>query len=59
MRAGTGALWRIRRTAGPAGDRPPEPLVLPTYRLTALAAVAGAAGLVGLIAWWLRSRRAS
>jgi glucose/arabinose dehydrogenase len=31
MQAGSGTLWRIRRTDGPAGEEPPEPLRLPFY----------------------------
>lgn len=30
MQKQTGTLWRIRRTAGPRGDRPPEPVVVPS-----------------------------
>jgi glucose/arabinose dehydrogenase len=31
MQAGTGTLWRIRRTEGPAGTVPPEPARFPFY----------------------------
>ena len=31
MQAGTGTLWRIRRTSGPQGQRPPQPVVLPLH----------------------------
>jgi glucose/arabinose dehydrogenase len=42
----SGALWRIRRTAGPAGTGPPRPRELPLYLLQALgAALACAAAL--------------
>jgi hypothetical protein len=40
----SGALWRIRRTDGPAGTRPPRPREMPLYLLQALGvALAGAA----------------
>jgi len=57
MQQGTGTLWRIRRTEGPQGDRPPQPIVLPLYILQLLALVAGAAGLVALGLWLARRRR--
>ncbi len=50
MPLGTGALWRIRRVAGPRGERPPEPTTVPLYALQ-LAMIAGAAGVAG---WGLR-----
>src|SRR5207248_695897 len=37
MQQGTGTLWRIRRTAGPRGERPPEPRVVPLYAVQGLA----------------------
>jgi glucose/arabinose dehydrogenase len=54
MPLGTGALWRIRRTAGPAGERPPKPLPMPLYLLQYLAAPIGVAGLTLGAAWLLR-----
>ena len=57
MQQGTGTLWRIRRTEGPQGDRPPQPAVLPLYVLQLLALVAGAAGLAALGLWVARRRR--
>ena len=57
MQQGTGTLWRIRRTAGPQGDRPPQPAVLPLYVLQLLALVAGAGGLAALGLWAARRRR--
>ena len=58
MQAGTGTLWRIRRTGGPAGEAPPRPVVVPAYALQALlAGLAGAAGLAALAAWLVRRRR--
>jgi hypothetical protein len=57
MKNGTGTLWRIRRTTGPRGERPPEPRVVPIYALRA----AGMVGAVGLAGWvigrLLRRRR--
>jgi glucose/arabinose dehydrogenase len=50
----SGALWRIRRTGGPAGEVPPEPTQVPFYLAQyGLWAAAAAAGLVAL-AWVLR-----
>jgi glucose/arabinose dehydrogenase len=61
MKAGTGALWRIRRTGGPAGERAPEPMRVPFYPLQYLALDAGAAGLSAAAVWllrrWRRTRR--
>jgi hypothetical protein len=58
MQQGTGALWRIRRTGGPRGDRPPEPMTVPFYALQYLALLAGmAAGLsvmAGVGTWLIR-----
>jgi hypothetical protein len=47
---GTGTLWRIRRTSGPRGERPPQPRVVPIYALRA----AGIVGAVGLTGWAIR-----
>lgn len=53
MQAETGTLWRIRRTGGPRGERPPTPRTVPLYAflyyLPLLAVVAG----VGAAIWWL------
>ena len=57
MEMESGVLWRVRRTGGPRRDRPPQPLVLPSYSLTALGAVAGAVGLAALTGWLLRRSR--
>lgn len=61
MQAGTGTLWRIRRTGGTRGERPPEPLVLPINALPYVAAVGAAIGLMAAGGWlvrrWLRARR--
>jgi hypothetical protein len=42
MQAGTGTLWRIRRTGAAAGDRPPKPATFPFY-VAQLATWAGGA----------------
>jgi glucose/arabinose dehydrogenase len=54
MQKETGTLWRIRRTNGPHGERPPEPIVVPLHALQYLAGAAGALGLVALAGWLLR-----
>ncbi len=59
MQKGTGTLWRIRRTEGPRGDRPREPLVVPLHAFQYLLGLLGMVGLaVG--AWlfirWLARR---
>ena len=56
MPKGTGTLWRIRRTGGPRGERPPEPTKPPVYALQ-LAGIVGAAGLTGWALWRLLRRR--
>jgi glucose/arabinose dehydrogenase len=59
MQQGTGALWRIRRTGGPRGDRPSEPITVPFYALQYLALLAGvAAGLTAMagVGTWLIRR---
>jgi glucose/arabinose dehydrogenase len=50
MPKGTGTLWRIRRTEGARGERPPEPTRVPLYALALGGLVAGAA----LAGWALR-----
>ncbi len=59
---GTGTLWRIRRTKGPRGELPPEPIIIPLHALEAgvsLAGVVGAAvGGAMLIKKAIHSRRA-
>jgi glucose/arabinose dehydrogenase len=57
MQQGTGTLWRIRRTEGPQGDRPPQPVVVPLYGVQLLALIAGAAGLGALGLWVARRLR--
>ena len=58
MKEGTGTLWRIRRTGGPQGVRPPRPREVPMYVLLFLAvpalALAGLAVGIRLLARWLR-----
>jgi hypothetical protein len=56
MKQGTGTLWRIRRTAGPRGERPPEPRMLPLYAVWVLVALTAALGLVGAGTWLARRR---
>ena len=56
MKEGTGALWRIRRSGGPTGTRPPEPREVPLYALMfyiplLAGLVAIAAGLWRLVRW--------
>ena len=50
IQAGSGTLWRIRRIVGqPAGDRPPEPTVVPFYLGQYAGWIAGVgAALVGI-----------
>jgi glucose/arabinose dehydrogenase len=58
MQKGTGTLWRIRRTAGPRGDRPPEPTVVPLYALQFLLAGIGVVSVsAATIAWLVRRKR--
>ena len=58
MKEGTGTLWRIRRTAEPAGEAPPAPIPVPLYLLQfLLAPLAGAIGLAAVVTWLARRRR--
>jgi glucose/arabinose dehydrogenase len=58
MQKGTGTLWRIRRTAGQRGDRPPEPTVVPLYALQFLLIGIGVVSvLAAAITWFARCRR--
>src|SRR5919202_2766433 len=62
MVAGTGSLWRIRRTAEPPGDRPAEPRRVPVYPLQYLlvgAGVVGVAGAAWLVSRWRAARQQS
>jgi glucose/arabinose dehydrogenase len=54
MKEGTGALWRIRRTAGPRGERPPRPRRVPLY---ALMYYLPPVALVGAAAAWRAAHR--
>jgi glucose/arabinose dehydrogenase len=54
MKAGTGSLWRIRRTDGPAGEQPPEPMSLPFYGAQYAVWIGSALGVLGVGAWLLR-----
>jgi glucose/arabinose dehydrogenase len=59
VQQGSGTLWRIRRTGGVSGERPPEPVVVPSYALkAALGAVAGLATLLKIRGRRRRRRRA-
>jgi glucose/arabinose dehydrogenase len=57
MQKETGTLWRIRRTEGPQGDRPPEPVVVPLNAAQLLAMLLGLIGLAAGIAWVMRRWR--
>lgn len=57
MPLGSGALWRIRRTEGPQGDRPAAPREVPLYGLHAAAGLGAVAALVSLAGWAVRRRR--
>lgn len=57
MQQGTGTLWRIRRTEGPRGERPPEPVKLPHRTVAYLAAAAGVAAVLGVGGWLARRLR--
>jgi hypothetical protein len=62
MVAGTGAVWRIRHTTGPRGERPPEPMRVPLYPLQYLlvgAVVVGQAGAAWLLGRWRAARQQS
>jgi glucose/arabinose dehydrogenase len=50
----TGTLWRIRRTEGPAGERPPAPRVISLYALLAVGLAGGAVSLVAFLVWLIR-----
>jgi len=53
----TGSLWRIRRTEGPQGFVPPEPVQVPLYLLQGLAIAAGVVGIGIASAWLLKKFR--
>jgi glucose/arabinose dehydrogenase len=54
----TGALWRIRRTDGPAGQQPPPARIVPSYAIKAgLGAGGMIAAVIGALAAWRRRRR--
>lgn len=54
MQQETGALWRIRRTQGPAGLRPPEPQRVPFYPIQAAVVLAGLLGTLAAAVALLR-----
>ncbi len=61
MQKGTGTLWCIRRTGGPRGERPREPLVVPLHAFQYLLGLVGMLGLIAVGGWllkrWLGSRK--
>lgn len=57
MPLGSGALWRIRRTGGPAGSEPPPARELPLYGMQALAAAGVAAAAGAVLTYTLRKLR--
>jgi glucose/arabinose dehydrogenase len=57
MQAGTGTLWRIRRTGGPAGDIPPRPRRFPFDLLQLATWLAVPVAILAGIAAVLRRRR--
>lgn len=57
MKKGTGTLWRIRRTAGPAGDRPPRARQVPLYLLLAIGILGAGAGTVAVLIGVIRRLR--
>jgi len=57
MQQGTGTLWRIRRTEGPRGELPPQPVELPHRSVQYLAAAAGVAAVLGVGGWLARKLR--
>lgn len=59
MQKGTGTLWRIRRTQGPRGERPPRPLSIPFYVLQYALWAMGAIGVIAAGAWLMRRGRAA
>jgi hypothetical protein len=54
MQMGTGTLWRIRRMAGPRGERPPEPTTVPLYGFQYLAIIGGVVGALALGGWGIK-----
>lgn len=58
MQAGTGTLWRIRRTDGIRGELPQAPIVVPLDGMQLGLQILGVAAVVlGGIAWIRRARR--
>ena len=57
MQAESGAVWRIRRTSYPRGDRPPAPIVVPLNALVTLAGILGGVGVLAGVVWLLRRAR--
>lgn len=57
MQQGTGSLWRIRRSEGARGERPPEPVELPHRGALYLAMAVGTAAVLGAGGWLARRLR--
>jgi glucose/arabinose dehydrogenase len=57
MVAGSGAVWRIRRTGEEPEDRPPEPAHIPLYPLQYLAVGVAAMGVLAAAVWAVRRAR--
>jgi glucose/arabinose dehydrogenase len=51
----SGCVWRIRRTQGPRGERPPDPMVLPLNAMVGTAAIA-VVMIMALLVWLLTRR---
>ncbi len=47
---GTGTLWRIRRTAGPTGQKPPAPREVPSYAIKAVLGGLAGVGAASVVA---------
>lgn len=54
MQMGSGTLWRIERTADSPGERPPDPITLPTHGLQYLAIGGGIVAALALGGWGLK-----
>lgn len=57
VQAGSGTLWRIRRTSGTIGDRPPEPITLPLYAAQLVAWIGAPIAALAAIVLLRRRRR--
>jgi glucose/arabinose dehydrogenase len=57
MQMETGTLWRIRRTEGPVGERPPEPIILPLHGIQYVGGLTAAVGAALAGSWLVRRLR--